>query len=400
MPGNWRERVWSAAHPRAFAVVIAMAAAAILLATISAARVLAGQGAYAMPRMLVPGTGRIVASDAETVMAAGGKPSVVLIRLRDAVAREPLDPFVVASLAGAEESAGIKMRTATLMQAAMKIDPRNVAARTWTILDHVRNARFEQAVFGFDRLMLLVPENRQQNLAALTALAQLPETKGAFDTVLAARPAWRANLFESLDRRGAGSDVVRRYQQFVGEAELPSALAIVLRDGDADTARAIRRKVLDATLQSRNVIDPQMTGTVGVAPFTWSKASVASGSISFAESGATISAPPGTPNELTAQKLLLAPGRYRLSVKGGATNSGGGLSGLSGSGSLQAQIKCDGGDRLVTLGIDGASRLRSAEFAVADGGQCLSQSLALLVDTSGSLQPVEATIQAIDIVRQ
>lgn len=380
--------------------VLAIAMGAALLSTIVAARTLAGQEQFQLSRLVAPGTGRVVASDATAVLAVSGKTSVALRQLRQAVAREPLDPIAVATLGQAEDAAGNRQRAAALMSAALQIDPRNTAARGWQLQDDVRQGRYDRAVYQLDRLMLLLPNGWQQSLAGLAALAQLPQTKPAFDRVLAARPNWRPNLFETLNRTGASGDVVRRYLKFIDAAELPYALDILLRDGDIATARALRTRLLGSGFSARSVIDPRMTGRSGVAPFAWSKNAVASGSISFSDNGAAIFVSPGPLVEATTQRLLLTPGQYQLEVNAGLTNAVDQQSSLSSRVAIELRVKCDDGPVLATIRIDGPPSVRRVAFTLGEADACFSQYLSVLADPSASLTPVEATLQSVDIVRQ
>lgn len=385
--------------PMMIVLTLAMAGAAGLLSTIVAGRTLAGQGNFALARLLVPGAARVAANDAVVLPESPTAQSAVLQRLRAAVAREPLDAAAIVGLASAEELAGDQERTTRLMQLAVSIDPRNAAARSWLIQRDIRLGRFDQAAFGFDRLIGLVPEARAQSMGALVLLAQVPQAKSAFDIILAARPTWRPNLFEGLLREPGTAMTVRRYRQFVDKLELAPAVAILLREGDVGTARALRDRVLGAGVGARSVVDPELTGLSGVAPFSWSQRMVAGGAITFSGNGAAIFTAPGPATEATAQQLLLTSGRYTLLVKGGLVNAEAGPGEFATGAALRVRITCDGGERVAELVVDGASALRRLGFGIGEAG-CASQTLSLVADPAGSLRPVEASIKSVDIVRQ
>lgn len=380
-------------------LTLATAGAAALLSTIVAGRTIAGQGNYAVARLVVPGSARVVASDAVALAESPTARSTMLQQLRAAVSREPLDASAIVGLASAEELAGNRERTTRLMQLAVRIDPRNAAARSWLIQRDIRLGRFDQAAFGFDRLIGLVPEARAQSMGALVLLAQVPQAKSAFDIILAARPAWRPNLFEGLLREPGTAAIVRRYQRFVDKLELAPAVAILLREGDVATARALRDRVLSDGASGRNVVDPELTGLTGIAPFSWSQRMVASGAITFSESGAAIFAAPGPATEATGQQLLLLPGHYTLVVKGGLANAEAGPGEFAIGAVLRARVTCDGGARIAELVVDGPSAIRRIGFEVGKDG-CASQTLSLVADPAGSLRPVEASIASVNIVRR
>lgn len=382
------------------ALVLVLACVGCTLSTIVAARTLATQHKYGLARTIAPGIARIVAQDSEAVLGSDGGHGAALARLRQAVGREPLDAFAIAALGEAEAAAGNKQRTVALMRLALQVDPRNAKARAWLVQDDIEHRRFSSAVFGFDRLILLLPEARSQVLAGLASLAQLPETEAAFARVLAARPHWRPNLFESLNKANAPAEIVWRYRNYIEGPELPSAIDLLLRNNDIAAARALRTKVLDAAARGHGVVDPGLTGRIGVPPFGWSQTTVASGAVTFSDSGATIFAEPGAVIEASSQRLLLAPGRYVLSIRGGLVGSSSGATSLASSASVRARLTCDGGADLGVVNVDGPPGVRRAAFAVGNDGSCGSQRLSLLADPSGSLRPLEATVQTVDITRQ
>lgn len=271
-------------------------------------------------------------AQARTRLQAGDNQGAARLA-REALARDPARGRAFGVLARALAGEGSAADVLARYQVAARRAPRDVHVRGWLALHHLKAGEYAPAMAHLDALLTVSPGNRETLLPMIVQLAQSPEFADALAEHMARKPRWRAvvlrslvakdapaaaadNVFGALNRRGAlsreefdrwlegmltGGRWGAAYAHWVGSlGDAPGRLPL-LYNGDF------------AKSPSGGGFDWRLRRVRGVVP-GWIPLSAGSHGIRLSFLGRAVDRPG------LDHPLLLAPGRYRLSVRASAGN--------------------------------------------------------------------------------
>lgn len=308
---------------------------------------------------------------------------------RRALAAGPLQVSAIRVLAWAAERDGDDRRALALMTIAGARSQRDAASHFWLFRNRLRAGDFAAAYAHGDALMHNPAARRRAAAEMALSVGSDAGAQRAMVNRLAYNPAWRINLIEQLatiqdpqlllsmllDLKERGSTVT--------EAESAVVAQRLLSEGEAQQAYLAWVLLLPESgyADLGEVYDGGFEGLPGKGPFAWDfdrkgfaqtmQAPYRDGralSVSHTDSARAVHA---------WQTLVLAPGRYQLSVDAFMENAGHG-------GRLWWRIGCARGSReLATLDAPaklGAWQTVSTAFVVPDT-DCAAQTLELYGST-------------------
>lgn len=254
--------------------------------------------------------------------ARGQSLTPAILRQVDQIAREaPLapEPFLIkGALAQVQQRQDL---AEPLFAAARARDPRSVAARYFLADRYLRSGRIAPALGEIAALSRLFPQGRAGFGPALAAFAKTPGAVPQLRSFFRASPELEPLVLTTLadDARNAGLILAlwrgRGSGVDAGTAAWQSKLVNKLvEQGEFANAYAIWRRVAGVTGSRGTVFNPGFSKSTVPPPFNWS----------FAGAGGVVEPTTGdrlqviyfgrADTVLAEQLLLLAPGRYQLSM--------------------------------------------------------------------------------------
>lgn len=400
-PRGHRGQATPSRFPRSIwrGILIGLCVAA--LASVAAvARFAASPDVLAVPRLMVTGPGAV-----GVLPTLGGEVPPTddwLVAARRALGAEPLAsrPFAVAAAAEfpTPESAGTA-RAATLLNEALRRDPRSRPARVLLLRHYVNSGRLPEAMAQVAALKRLNSSAIDQMLEllgkgltdprdiadAMGQLARYPELGPGFVRGLVSRPRERSLLV----RVAFGLPDALRADPVVRDALLSGLIAA---NAVADARRLFGPSDLggpEGLVHSPDFADARMP-----PPFNWDLAESNAGVAERAPDGLTVSFYGRRSGVLAVQLLGLPPGSYRARVGYRLTQAA--------DGALVARLRCATGDRtLGSVALDGrtGTDLMVAFDARVPASGCEGQWLEIVGQTVEGRRPVNGTVQSFALER-
>lgn len=290
-------------------------------------------------------------------------------------AKAPLapEPYLVrGALAQLEKRDGAAER---LFVAAAWRDPRAVAAHYFLADRYLKTRRVEQALTEMAVLSRLVPATAQSFAPAVASFVASPSARPAVRRFLRTSPEFEPGVLFELARNPANADLV--LQLWSGGRAPPSPnwqgqiVQSLVKAGQFDKAKAVWRRVSGLKTSSALLFNPEFRALPAPEPFNWAF-NATGGVVEPAEGDRLRVIYYGREDAVLAEQLLmLAPGRYRLSLE----YSGG----SRGEGSVAWAVRCRPSDRMIgqiPLSADRAGKPVELAFDVPEG--CRVQSLRLV----------------------
>jgi tetratricopeptide (TPR) repeat protein len=332
-----------------------------------------------------------------------------LAAARRAAAAAPLayEPFYIA--ARAEEQARHLPQATRLMEEARRRRASYPATRLSLMGYYGLAGRYDEAIAEADVSMRLSSEAQRAILPVLAGMLPYQEARPPLARILAGNPRWRSDFIEIAKAKARPEDAadllaqLRRLAPPSGTAPEASLLvASLMRVQRYDQAHRIWLGLVppDERARAALVFDADFRGVPAPPPFNWTYGSSAGGRANPAKPGPgespymEASYFGGSRAVLAEQSLVLAPGRYRLSVRGKADRR-------ELSGELFWQLTClpakNEIGRLPLASFTEQYRVYRTEFAVPAG--CAAQTLALVGEPGDLAQPINAELAQLKVER-
>jgi hypothetical protein len=313
------------------------------------------------------------------------------------------DAFAVLALAAAKRG---DANADALAKIALQRAPRNRDLRTQEAARALRAGDLPAAMAQIDALLRLTPSRGKTLYPALAQQSADPAFAEALAATLSADPPWRRAFLNVLGSQGTGVAVDRIYSALRRRGELPEAettrwLDRMLADGRWGEAYAHWVGTLGPVQSIPLVRNGNFESELSGMGFGWRNTRAAGVFTDVAEGAGRndsrgahmhfIARPAARGN--LRQALLLAPGRYRLSLQARAEF-------LRSDQGLYWSIRCDKGRTVAKLGpLEGSSEWRemTAEFEIP-AEKCPGQWLELVNPAvRGSAQQVSGDLWIDDV---
>jgi tetratricopeptide (TPR) repeat protein len=381
-------------------------AAALTLAAAGILFLVVRTTAVGMERLPAPGHGLELRLALQAAVQPNAKIGPELLGIaRQAALASPLawEPFYIA--ARAAEQKGDYAGAIRLMEEARRRRPSYTATRVSLMGYYARVGRYREAIGEADVAMRLNGEAEKAILPILADLLAFPEGRAAVAAVLAQEPVWRARFLEAAKLKAQpqhAADLYTRLRALKGAAgargEAGLLVAALMRTGRYADAHRAWLELLPAEERQRAglLYDGDFRGAA--APFNWTFHANGSGR---AEPGRQGEAPQlhaayfgSSKTVLAEQALVLAPGRYRMSVRARADRT-------QPSGSIYWAVTCLPGNneigRLAFPRFASSFANHQAAFDVPAG--CGAQTLSLVAEPGDLSQPITADFAQLRIER-
>lgn len=292
---------------------------------------------------------------------------------------EPLSPVPFLVKGAVEEKAGNYRPSERLLVEARRRDPRGPAARLLLAQAFLRRGNTLAALEEMSMLSKLVPGSFGPLTATLAAHAQSPGGIGELRRLIAKRPDLEAPLLAALAADPSNTQAILALaspsphmpgKKAKPPAWQPKLLNALVKKGDVSAARSVWLKITGRPLAD-TIYNPRFAQTLAPPPFNWTLAQ-SGGAMAEPDQGRLHVVHFGTEDMVIAEEtLLLAPGRYRLSlaVTGRASQPG----------QLAWRVRClPAGGRILDLPVGNApkSGVLTGDFSIP-ASECWAQRLEL-----------------------
>jgi hypothetical protein len=377
---------------------IAVAAVALALVVVvlrSAAGDVRSSHPLATLKPYFPGHSAIAA---ERSMAAIGEaarqgqaiPPSARTGLLRAAAHAPLrpEPFLAAGVEA--QLAGAGTRSERLASAALKRDPRSIAARYFLAQRYVQTDRIEGALAEMAAIGRLRPSIADPLAPAIAAFARTPGAEARMRAFLASERDMRGRVFAALAADPANAALVVRLAPTLplprdeyGSGWAPTLVRNLVTAGEVDAAERTWT-ILSGHRRLGLINDPNFKRLDAPEPFGWLLGSGAGGFAEFAPGGGLSIVYYGRETaELAKQLLILPPGRYRVRST---------LAAGSAPGNVQWVVTCADNRDIASVAVG-----KAADIAIP--ATCRSASLRLVGMPNSPSTTVDFRLQSVDIAR-
>lgn len=295
------------------------------------------------------------------------------------LATDPLSVDALTLAAADLSSAARRASERPLIAEAHRRNPRDRGPIAWSIIDNVLERRFSDAAHGFERMVVVSPNDAESIVPLMTLIANDPAARSILLQTLAKPQSWHARLAGQLEQSQLPLPILRQFAAaMIGNPDPPvrqSILSMLISRNDFAEAHRLWASQQRGGNPNVLVNDPRFAGSPdGAFPFGWTYSdNVTDRAVQLDGGGLEVHFSGQASVTFVSQMLVLRPGSYRLR--------------LAGDGSLRAEalqwrLTCRAGGAASLASLDlgtvaqGASAAEIA-FSVPASG-CGAQNMALV----------------------
>lgn len=264
-------------------------------------------------------------------------------------------------------------KAASLAEAVLARDPRNVLAHALVADSALQTGDLATALFHLERLIVLSPEQSEAFADTLAGLAGTKQGLDLLDQRLAERPAWGPGVLARLNASSADFGTLLRLNQHTPETQ-SAFVERVLRERGPQQALIAWLSFLPAD-EAKSLAwpyDPTFQSLPAPTPFNWARDREL---VTFETGGGLFATYFGRgASTLAWQVMVLKPGAYRLETMASAEGEDAG-------GQISWVLSCyPNGPELARLPLPGnqpQAKLLATEGVVPAKRECSAQVLAL-----------------------
>ncbi|MCC7394370.1 MAG: hypothetical protein IT553_05905 [Sphingomonadaceae bacterium] len=262
---------------------------------------------------------------ADAAGRSAGAPATSAAMRRLAVRLLATDPLSVDALTLAAADLSSAQRRASerpLITEAHRRNPRDRGPIAWSIIDNVLERRFADAAHGFERMVIVSPNDAESIVPLMTLIANDSAARGILLQTLAKPQSWHARLAGQLEQSQLPLPILRQFAAaMIRNPDPPvrqSILSMLINRNDFAEAHRLWALQQGGNSAHALVNDPRfMNSPDGAFPFGWTYSdNVTDRAVQLDGGGLEVHFSGQASVTFVTQMLVLRPGTYRLRLTG------------------------------------------------------------------------------------